>query len=95
MASGIQHTFHNRKEVEDRSGELINAGDYQLIPETDALEQTHQFLAICPRPGDLLLKDDVAACGFQLLQLRFKRLAHGADASVANASKRRSTFVHD
>ena len=95
MASSIEHTLDNAKEVEDRSGETVDPGDYQLITRSDRLEQAHQLLAICPRPGDLLLEDELAACGLQLFQLRFKRLAYGADAGVANASKRWNTFVHD
>ena len=74
MAPGIEHTLDNTKEVEDRSRETVDPGDYQLITRSDRLEQAHQLLAICPRPGDLLLEDEFATCGLQLFQLRFQRL---------------------
>ena len=92
MASGIEHTLDNAKEVEDRSGETVDPGDYQLITRSDRLEQAHQLLAICPRPGDLLLEDNLAACGFQLFQLQLKCLAYSAHAGIANASKRWEHF---
>ena len=95
MASSIEHSLDNGKEVKDRSGETVDPGDYQLITRSDRLEQAHQLLAVCPRPGDLFFKDELAARGLQLFQLRFKRLTYSADASVAYASKRRGTFVHD
>ena len=95
MASGIENSFDNAEEIENRPGEAVDPGDYQLITRSDRLEQAQQLLAICPRPSDLLLEDNLAACSLQLLQLQFKRLAYGADARVANPSKRWSTFVHD
>ena len=63
MTSGIEHMLHNAKEIENGSGETVDACDYQLITGTDRLEQAHQLLPICPRPGDLLLEDELAASG--------------------------------
>ncbi len=95
MASGIEHTLDNAEEVEDRSSETVDACDYQLITRLDRLKQAHKLLAICPRACDLLLENGLAACCLQLLQLRFKSLAHSADASVTNPSNRWDNFVHD
>ena len=50
MASGIEHSLDNAEEVEDRSGETVDPGDYQLITRSDRLEQAHQLLAIARVP---------------------------------------------
>src|SRR5262245_61201922 len=53
-------------------------------PGPIALSRAHQFLPVCSVTGDFLLEDGLAACRFQLFQLRLECLADGADARVAN-----------
>lgn len=75
----------NLGQVEDGAGETIKSRDDELVALADKRQRLAERIAlVATRSALLLLEDLLATMGLELVELSFKILPDGRDASVSD-----------
>ena len=86
MRAGIDDPFDDSEKIESRTGQPVDARYRDFVAAREVLEQFQQLTALGACAARLLTIDRSAAGLAKLFKLSVKRLAVGADASVAEPS---------
>ena len=84
MRAALLERFDHLQQMADRARESVEADDDEHVAAADLANQLRQHRPRARRAGSVLLMDDPAAGGAQLVDLSVGGLVLGGDAGVAD-----------